>query len=79
MVDWGHWDTDGNPRYHRRGVLAADGELFVKFAWSTEAAGPIAREGRILQILGRAGFPAPQVIAVHCCSGRRSFATTLSH
>lgn len=65
VVDWGHWETHGNPRYHRRGVLAAEGELFVKIAWSAEAADPIARESRILQILERAGFPAPQVIAVH--------------
>lgn len=65
VVDWGQWDTDGDPRYHRRGILLAGGELFAKFAWSEEAADPIAREGRILEILGRTSFPAPEIVAVH--------------
>ncbi len=47
------------------GVGQLLGELFAKFAWSDEAAGPIAREGRILEILGDAGFPAPEVVARH--------------
>lgn len=65
VVDWGHCDTDGDPRYHRRGILIAGGELFAKFAWSEEAAGPVGREGRILELLGRSAFPAPEVVAVH--------------
>ena len=65
IVDWGTWETGGDPRYHRRGVRIADGELFVKFAWSQEAAGPIWREGKMLSILRHAGFPCPEVVALH--------------
>ncbi len=65
VVDWGRWDTDGDPRYHRRSIAIAGGELVAKFAWSDEAAGPIAREGHILEILGQAGLPVPQVVARH--------------
>ncbi len=65
VVDWGRWDTDGDPRYRRRSITFAGGELVAKFAWSDEAAGPIAREGRILEILGKAGLPVPEVVARH--------------
>ena len=65
VVDWGTWDTDRDPRYHRRGVRIAGGELFVKFAWSQEAAGPIWREGQLLSTLRQAGFPCPEVVALH--------------
>lgn len=65
VVDWGSWETGGDPRYHRRGVRIAGGDLFVKFAWSHEAAGPIWREGQILSVLRHAGFPCPEVVAVH--------------
>lgn len=59
------WDVAVNPPYRRHGCWIVGGELFVKFAWSTEAAGPVAREGRVLMLLADAGLPVPQVVACH--------------
>jgi hypothetical protein len=65
VVDWGPSRIDADPQYHRRCVVIAEGQLCAKFAWSHEAAERIARESRVLEVLGPTSFPAPEIVAVH--------------